>query len=572
MSRIIGIDLGTSTSEIAIMENGRPRVLFNSNQELITPSVVQLKEDGTYLVGLEAKEQFLLHPHNTVMEVKRLMGSSETIRLGSQTYSPTEISSFILKYLVTCAEEQLNEKIDRAVITVPAYFSDEQRRATVEAGKLAGLKVERIINEPTAAALDYGIDHMDECHNIMIYDLGGGTLDVTVLEFFDGILDVKASSGNNRLGGKDFDEALMDDLILRLNQEHQQDIILDKRAEMRLKDTVENCKIALSAQDHYKISLPFFTEINGNPISLEQTISKENFEALISPLIQSTENQIDLALKDAKLSASEIDLILLVGGSTRIPLVQKFVATKMGKTPKQLVDPDLSVVRGACIQAAIINEDLSSENDILITDVCPYTLGTSILSYIGGLPFSDIFDVLIPRNVTIPTFKEKIYTTSSDFQEEVAIKIYQGENKKASLNNFLGEFHLKNIPPAPAFEEKINISFSYDVNGILHVEATIVSTGKKANISVETTGVEMVQEVDLTEWASHPEAKRYRAIIGKTSRILENDKAGLYQIDLESLLIKLKEAIVKRADRDILDNLKDELTEILYELTETEND
>lgn len=572
MSRIVGIDLGTSTSEIAVLENGKPRVIPNHIGEYITPSVVSIDDNGDIIVGREAKEQLLLKPNDTVIEVKRLMGSGTKVTMGGKEYMPEKISSYILKYLIECAEKHLDEKIERAVITVPAYFSDEQRKATVEAGKLAGLKVERIINEPTAASLDYGIEHMSECKNLLIYDLGGGTLDVTILEMFEGVLDVKASSGNNKLGGKEFDQSLIDYLLNKFNLAYGIDVSSDKRAMMRLKEAAEKCKIALSTENEYNIILPFFAEIKGTPVSLEETVSRETFEGLIKHMIESTEKQIDIALKDSSIQPSDIDLILLVGGSTRIPYVRKFVEEVLGKEPQQLVDPDLAVVRGASIQGGIVNNELSSEVDIMITDVCPYTLGTSILGNVGGFTIADVYDIIIPRNITIPAVREKIYGTAQDNQLEVVIEVYQGEYKKASLNNLLGKFHLKGIPPAPAFQEKIKVLFSYDINGILQVEASIVSTGKKVNITIETTGVEMATEVDLEGWENIPEARKYRAIIKKANRLLENGEAGHYEIEIESLIMKIKEALVLGKDRDILNGLKDEVTDLIYEITEEGND
>jgi len=454
VSRIVGIDLGTSTSEVTYLKDGKPFVIPNHLGEYITPSVVGISDDGRMIVGKEARDQLLLKPEDTAMEVKRLMGSGSTVFMGRKEYTPQQVSAFILFYLVDCARKYLDEDIDRAVITVPAYFSDTQRRATVEAGKLAGIKVERIINEPTAAALDYGLEHMKECQHILIYDLGGGTLDVTVLEMFEGILDVKASNGNNRLGGKDFDQKLMDYLVNRFSAQYNVDISEDKRVHMRLKEETEKCKIALSEQEEYHLLIPFFAQVEGNPVSLDETVSREIFEGLIKELIDSTAQQIHAALKDAHLSSADLDLILLVGGSTRIPYVQGFIEKTLGKSPQPLLDPDLAVARGAAVQAGILNQQLSSGKDIIITDVCPYTLGISVLEYIGGFPVTDAYDVLIPRNVTIPVVKQKVYGTVADNQTEVAINVYQGEYKKASHNNFLGKFLLKGVPPAPAFEEK----------------------------------------------------------------------------------------------------------------------
>ncbi|NLI93094.1 MAG: Hsp70 family protein [Peptococcaceae bacterium] len=568
MSRIVGIDLGTSTSEIAVFKEGNPFVIPNHLGEYITPSVVGISDDGRIVVGKEARDQLLLKPEDTVIEVKRLMGSGATVSMGGKEYTPQQISSFILSYLVDCARKYLDEEIDRAVITVPAYFSDTQRRATVEAGKLAGIKVERIINEPTAAALDYGIEHMKECLHILIYDLGGGTLDVTVLEMFEGVLDVKASSGNNQLGGKDFDRRLMDYLLNRFAARYNVDVSEDKRALMRLKEGVEKCKLALSDQEEYCLLIPFFANVEGNPVSLEETVSRETFEGLIKELIDSTAKQISIALADARLSASELDLILLVGGSTRIPYVHRFIEKTLGKPPQSLLDPDLAVVRGAAVQAGILGDQLSAEKDIVITDVCPYTLGISVLDFVGGFPVTDAYDVIIPRNVTIPVVKEKIYGTVADNQTQVEINVYQGEFKKASHNNFLGKFLLKGIPPAPAFQEKISVSFSYDVNGILQVEGKIVSSGKKANLTIETTGVEMVQEIDPEGWEKAPNARKYKAIISKAGRMVENGKAQYYALEMESLIRKIKTGLVQGEKLENLDVLKEELHEIIYELTE----
>jgi molecular chaperone DnaK len=568
MSRIVGIDLGTSTSEIALLIDGKPFVIPNHLGEYITPSVVGISDDGRIIVGKEARDQLLLKPEDTVIEVKRLMGSGTTVSMGGKEYTPQQISSFILSYLVDCARKYLDEDIDRAVITVPAYFSDTQRRATVEAGKLAGIKVERIINEPTAAALDYGLEHMKECQHILIYDLGGGTLDVTVLEMFEGVLDVKASCGHNQLGGKDFDQRLIDYLLNRFTVQYNVDVSEDKRALMRLKEEAEKCKIALSEQEEYHLLIPFFADVEGNPVSLEETVSRETFEGLIKELIDSTAKQINTALSDARISAHDLDLVLLVGGSTRIPYVQRFIENTLGKSPQSLVDPDLAVVRGAAVQAGILNDQFSAEKDIIITDVCPYTLGISVLDYVGGFPVTDAYDVVIPRNVTIPVVKEKIYGTVADNQTQVEIKVYQGEFKKASYNNFLGKFLLKGIPPAPAFQEKISVSFSYDVNGILQVEGKILSSGKKANLTIETTGVEMVKEIDTIGWEKAPNARKYKAIISKASRMVENGEAGYYALEMESLIRKIKTGLVQGEKSETLDVLKEELHEIIYELAE----
>lgn len=572
LGRIVGIDLGTSTSEVAILVDGKPFVIPNHLGESITPSVVGISEEGEVIVGKEARDQLLLKPNDTVIEVKRLMGSNQTVSMGGKEYSPQKISSYILRYLIDCSSKYLGEEVERAVITVPAYFSDDQRKSVVEAGKLAGITVERIINEPTAASLDYGIEHMEECRNILVYDLGGGTLDVTILEMFEGVLEVKASSGNNKLGGKDFDQKIIDYLFENFKNKNNTDISKDIRAMMRLKDAAENCKIALSSCDKYEVALPFLANVNDTPVALEEKITKEVFESLINELIDSTQKQIEVALSDSGLKSENIDMILLVGGSTRIPYVKKFIEKTLGQIPQSLVDPDLAVVRGAAVQAAILNDELSSEKDIMITDVCPYTLGLAVLDFIGGMPVHDAYDVIIPRNVTIPVRKEKIYGTVVDNQTSVEIKAYQGEYKRASQNNFLGKFKLDGIPPAPAFEQKINVAFSYDVNGILSIEGKIVSTGEKANLTVETTGVSLEDEVNLEDWVNSPLAKKYRAVIKKAERLLKTEDDDFEMFELENLLVSIKKSIIKNDDTEIIDNLKDEISDLLMELSEDEDD
>jgi molecular chaperone DnaK len=572
VGRIVGIDLGTSTSEVAILVDGKPFVIPNHLGEDITPSVVGISEEGEVIVGKEARDQLLLKPNDTVIEVKRLMGSNQTVSMGGKEYSPQKISSYILRYLIDCSSKYLGEEVERAVITVPAYFSDDQRKSVVEAGKLAGITVERIINEPTAASLDYGIEHMEECRNILVYDLGGGTLDVTILEMFEGVLEVKASSGNNKLGGKDFDQKIIDYLFENFKNKNNTDISKDIRAMMRLKDAAENCKIALSSCDKYEVALPFLANVNDTPVALEEKITKEVFESLINELIDSTQKQIEVALSDSGLKSENIDMILLVGGSTRIPYVKKFIEKTLGQIPQSLVDPDLAVVRGAAVQAAILNDELSSEKDIMITDVCPYTLGLAVLDFIGGMPVHDAYDVIIPRNVTIPVRKEKIYGTVVDNQTSVEIKAYQGEYKRASQNNFLGKFKLDGIPPAPAFEQKINVAFSYDVNGILSIEGKIVSTGEKANLTVETTGVSLEDEVNLEDWVNSPLAKKYRAVIKKAERLLKTEDDDFEMFELENLLVSIKKSIIKNDDTEIIDNLKDEISDLLMELSEDEDD
>ncbi|WP_461207736.1 Hsp70 family protein [Clostridium sp. DL1XJH146] len=568
MSKIIGIDLGTSTSEIAIMEDGEVSVLKDNNGEVIIPSIVGLDDNGNIIVGEKAKEQFILRPEYTVREVKRLMGSDEKVTLGESIFTPEKISAFILENLKAMAEDILKSEVNRAVITVPAYFTDEQRRATVKAGELAGLKVERIINEPTAAALSYGIENMENEEHILVYDLGGGTLDVTILEMFDGVLEVKASSGNNHLGGKDFDEAIMNELFQDFEKEYSIDLRKDLRSSSKIKEEAEKCKIKLSSEEEYSIEIPFIAEKDGKPLSLIRTFTKIEFEELIKPLINSTEKPINIALKDSDLTPDDIDVILLVGGSTRIPIVKEFLKEKLNKEPKSYVDPDLAVVKGAAIQGAILNEELSVEKDILITDVCPYTLGIEVLDYIGGMPVPDCYSVLIKRNTTIPTMKEETYYTAADNQEMVEIKVYQGDNKKASSNNFIGNFMLTGIPKASAGNETVKVKFNYDVNGILNVEATINSTGEKAGITIETTGVSMEEEIDVSSWEEAPKAKKYKRTIEKAEKLFFKLSDTIDRQDLEEAINELKKALIKEEDDELLKKVKSDLTDLMFELEE----
>lgn len=568
MSKIIGIDLGTSTSEVAVLEGGRPKVIPDASGETIIPSVVGLAEDGTRLVGQDARDQMLLRPEHTAMEVKRLMGSNSQVRLGKKSYSPQEISSFIIKYLLECGESYLGEKIERAVITVPAYFTDEQRRATVEAGKLAGLKVERVINEPTAAALAYGIDNMEGNRYVLVYDLGGGTLDVTVLEMFEGVLEVKASSGNNQLGGKDFDEKLMDYVLEAFLKKEGVDLSRDRRAMARLKKEAEACKVALSHREEYPILLPFIAQKGGNPLALDLVVTRELFEGLVGDMVRSTLGPVEVALGDSDLDRDDIDVILLVGGSTRVPLVKRFLEEELGREPRALVDPDLAVVMGAALQGGIINQELSPEDDILITDVCPYTLGVEAISFVKNHLITDIYIPLIPRNTTIPVSREKDFSTSTDNQDSLEIRVYQGDAPKASENNFLGNFSLEDVPPGPAFSEKVRVRFTYDVNGILQVGGTLVSTGKEAGITIETAGLGPSEELDITSWKKAPRARKFRGIIRQAEKVLEKELPPGEKAGLKWAVDRLKRALIMDEEKEHLEELEEALIDLLYEVEE----
>jgi molecular chaperone DnaK len=530
--------------------NGAPKLIPNTAGKCITPSVVHIAEDGGILVGESAAEYLFTRPDCTFMEVKRLTGSGEILRAHGKQYSPEEIQSMLLRYLVGCAETWLGEKIGRAVITVPAYFTDAQRRATAKAGELAGLNVERILNEPTAAALDYGLANLKECRNVLVYDLGGGTLDVTVLELFEGVIDVKASRGNNHLGGKDFDEIIMAALA---------DSGGDERARMRLKKAAEDCKIALSAQEAYQVSLPFLlTAKNGKPISVEKTVSRAEFEEWIREKVAATREPMLTALSDAGLSPADMGVILLVGGSTRIPCVRRLVEESMSASPQSLVDPDLTVARGAAIQAGLLEGSIA-EGGLVLTDVCPYTLG--IASMHEGL-FDDrlIFDPIIPRNTTIPTEKSKLYHPFRDFQTSVMIEAYQGDSSDVEDNEKLGEVQLTGIPPARRGKEPIEVVFAYDINGILQVKASVVSTGKNISAEINTTGVKSKPALDLAKWESAPGARQYRPVIRKAEKKIAEgyDENG----DLQIVVRRIKEALLLEKGGQAA-SLRDDLLELL---------
>jgi len=555
MSRIVGIDLGTSTSEIACIVDGAPVIIPNSLGKPVTPSVVHIGGDGTILVGEPATEYLLTRPDCTFMEVKRLTGSGKSLSAHKREYAPEELQAILIRYLCGCAEMFLSERIDRAVITVPAYFTDVQRRLTAKAGELAGLKVERIINEPTAAALDYGLSNLEQCKNILVYDFGGGTLDITVLELFEGVIDVKASCGNNSLGGKDFDEVIMSKLAKGTK---------DERALMRLKKAAEECKIALSTQEQFEISLPFLaTAADGRPVSVDRTVTRAEFEEWVKDKVESTKAPITTALSDAGLSPSDLDIVLLVGGSTRIPYVKQMVADSLSIVPQSLVDPEMTVARGAAIQAGIIEGTIAEAGEIVLTDVCPYTLGIAVFQpgYFGGRM---VFDPIIPRNTTIPTEKAKIYSTHSDYQTEVLIEAYQGDSIDLENNEFLGNVLLTDIPSAKKGKEPLEVTFEYDMNGILQVTAKVVSTRKDVSAEISTAGVEPMPVLDLSKWESADGAKRFRPAIRKAEKQIAagNDFMG----EFELLVRQIKESLLL-GDGERAERLREELMELLEGLT-----
>ncbi len=499
MSKIIGIDLGTTNSCVCIYEGEEAKVIANAEGERTTPSVVAFKNDEI-IVGAAAKRQMITNP-NTIHSIKRLMGTDKKVEVNGKKYTPEEISGMILSELKKTAENYLGEKVTRAVITVPAYFNDSQRQATKNAGKIAGLEVERIINEPTAAALAYGLDKQDKSEKILVYDLGGGTFDVSILEIGDGVFEVLSTSGNNTLGGDDFDNKVIDYLVEQFKKEHGIDLSKDKMAMQRLKDASEKAKKDLSGVTTTQISLPFLSQGNDGPLHLELSLTRAKFEELCHDLFESTLEPVRKALKDANLSKSDINKVLLVGGSTRIPKVQELIQKELGKEPSKGVNPDEVVAMGAAIQGGILVGDV---NDIVLLDVTPLSLGIETL---GG-----VCTVLIPRNTTIPTSKSQVFSTAADNQPAVDIHILQGERSMASDNKTLGRFQLANIPPAPRGIPQIEVTFDIDANGIVNVKAKDLGTNKEQSITITASTNLTEQEIDkmVKEAAANKEADEKR--------------------------------------------------------------
>ncbi|WP_099320531.1 molecular chaperone DnaK [Anaerococcus sp. Marseille-P3625] len=547
MAKIIGIDLGTTNSAVAVMEGGSPVIIPNSEGNRTTPSVVAFSKDGERLVGETAKRQAITNPDRTISSIKREMGSDyKTKDIDGKKYSPEEISAMILQKLKADAEKYLNDTVTNAVITVPAYFTDAQRQATKDAGKIAGLTVDRIINEPTAASLAYGLDKEHDQAKIMVYDLGGGTFDVSILEVGDGVFEVLATRGNNRLGGDDFDNKLVEYLASEFKKETGVDLTKDLTAMQRLKDAAEKAKKELSSTMTTNVNLPFITAVDGQPVHLDISITRAKFDELTKDLVEKTRKPVEDALKDAGLSASEIDKVLLVGGSTRVPAVQDLVKNLIGKEPQRDINPDESVALGAAIQGGVLTGEVK---DLLLLDVTPLSLGIETL---GGVATK-----LIERNTTIPTKKSQVFTTAADGQTEVDIHVVQGEREMAADNTTLGRFQLTGIPAARRGVPQIEVTFDIDANGIVNVTAKDQGSGKEQKITITSSSNLSEDEIDKkikeAEQFAEEDKKKKESIDAKNNaeslvyqarKTLEDAKVeGSEKDEVEAEIKKLEEAI-----------------------------